>query len=65
VDNLPDWVMSIIAIAVGLSLGLALLSARRIAWLLDAVPRARPEVAGRSGREPTHGEPTGVAARRG
>jgi hypothetical protein len=37
-DHLPDWAVTIIAVAVGLSSGLALLMARRIAWLLQHRP---------------------------
>jgi hypothetical protein len=51
-DNLPAWAASIIAVAVGLSPGLAILSARRIAWLLHRVLWPRPEVALQTGREP-------------
>jgi hypothetical protein len=43
-DNLPDWAVSIIAVAVGLSPGLAVLSARSIARLLCRALSPRPEV---------------------
>jgi hypothetical protein len=59
--NLPDWALQIIAVAVGLSPGLAILSARRIAWLLHHVLWPRPEVAPRSGREPVPEGPAGVS----
>jgi hypothetical protein len=42
-DSLPDWAVSIIAIAVGLSPGLAILSGRRIAWLLHRALWPRSE----------------------
>ena len=42
-DNLPDWAVTIITVAVGLSPGLALLSARPIARLLHAVLWPRRE----------------------
>jgi pyruvate dehydrogenase complex dehydrogenase (E1) component len=38
-DNLPDWVVSIIAVAVGLGPVLAILSARSIARLLHRACR--------------------------
>jgi hypothetical protein len=60
-DNLPDWAVSIIAIAVGLSPGLALLMARPIGRFLRCVLLERPEVAPQSGREPVREGPT-VAA---
>ena len=47
-DNLPDWAVSIIAVAIGLSPGLALLSARSIARLLYRALSPRPK----AGREP-------------
>jgi hypothetical protein len=47
-DNLPDWAAPIIAVAVGLSPGIAILSARSIARLLYRVlGRAWKERAGR------------------
>jgi hypothetical protein len=51
-DNLPDWAISIIAVAVGLTPGLALLMARPIGCFLRRTLSERPEVAPRSGREP-------------
>jgi hypothetical protein len=51
-NNLPDWVVSIIAVAVGLSPGLAVLSARSIARLLYWALSPYPDVA--LGRNPTH-----------
>jgi hypothetical protein len=59
--NLPDWAVSITAAAVGLSPGLALLSARSIARLLHRALRPRPEVAPKAGREPVRQEPAGVS----
>jgi hypothetical protein len=56
-DNLPEWAVSIIAVAVGLSPVLAILSARRIAWLLHRALWPRPE----AGREPAREEPVGVS----
>jgi hypothetical protein len=60
-DSLPDWAVSIIALAVGLSPGLALLSARSIARLLHRALWPSPEVAPQSRREPVPEEPA-VAA---
>jgi hypothetical protein len=60
-DNLPDWVVTIIAIAVGLSPGLAILSARSIARLLHRALWPRPEGAPRSGRELAREELAGVS----
>ena len=54
-DSLPEWAVSIIAVVVGLSPGLAIPSARRIARLLHRLLRPRPEVAGRSEHEPAQG----------
>ena len=47
-DNLPDWAVSVIAVGVGLSPVLAILSARSIARLLHRALSPRPE----AGREP-------------
>ena len=60
-DTLPDWAVTIIAIAVGLSPGLALLSARSIARLLHRALWPRPEAAPQSGREPVRQELAGVS----
>jgi hypothetical protein len=60
-DTLPDWAVTIIAIAVGLSPGLALLSARSIARLLHRKLWPRPEVAPNAGRELAREEPAGVS----
>jgi hypothetical protein len=62
-DNLPDWVASIIAIAVGLSPGLAVLSARSIARLLYRALSAYPEV--EHGRNSACEDPAAVATLRG
>jgi hypothetical protein len=43
-DNLPEWAVSIIAIAVGVSPGLALLMARPIGRFLRRVLLERPEL---------------------
>jgi hypothetical protein len=56
-DNLPGWAASIIAVAVGLSPVLAILSARSIARLLYRGLSSRPE----PGREPEREEPIGVS----
>jgi hypothetical protein len=64
-DDLPNWASSIIAVAVGLLPGFALLSARPIARLLYRVLWPRPVEAPQSRREPAHGEPAGVAVSRG
>jgi hypothetical protein len=61
VDSLPDWALSIIAVAVGLSSGLPLLMARLIGRFLRRVLLERPEVAPQSGREPVRVAPA-VAA---
>jgi hypothetical protein len=51
-DNLPAWALQIIAVAVGLSPGLAVLMARPIGRFLRRELLERPEVAPRSAREP-------------
>jgi len=51
-DSLPDWAASIIAVAVGLSPGLALLMARPIGRFLLRTLLERPEVSPQSRREP-------------
>jgi hypothetical protein len=61
-DNLPSWAASIAALAVGLSLGLAILSTRPIARLLHRLLWPRPETAPLSGRDLARDEPTRVAA---
>jgi hypothetical protein len=60
-DTLPDWAISIIAIAVGLSPGLALLSTRRIARLLHRALWPRPEVAPKAGHELAREKLAGVS----
>jgi hypothetical protein len=47
-DHLPDWTVTIIAVAVGLSPGLALLIARPIGRFLRRALVERPEVAPQS-----------------
>jgi hypothetical protein len=64
-ENLPYWAASIIAIAVGLSPGLAVLSARSIARLIHRALWPRPEVALEPECGPMGGEPAGVAAPQG
>jgi hypothetical protein len=59
-DSLPDWAVSIVTVAVGLSPGLAILSARRIAWLLHRLLWPGPEVAPQAGRETAREEPVGL-----
>jgi hypothetical protein len=56
-DNLPAWVVSVIAIAVGLSPGLALLMARPIGRFPRRVLLERPEVVPQSRRPPVREGP--------
>jgi hypothetical protein len=56
-DSLPDWAVSIIAVTVGLSSVLAILSARPIARLLHRALWPRPE----PGREPAREDAVGVS----
>jgi hypothetical protein len=56
-DNLPEWAVSIIAVGVGLSPVLAILSAPSIARLLHRALWPRPE----AGREPAREEAIGVS----
>jgi hypothetical protein len=56
-DDLPEWAVSIIAIAVGLGPGLAVFSARSIARLLYRAVPLRTEVAPKPRREPAREEP--------
>jgi hypothetical protein len=48
-DNLPDWALSIIVVAVGLSPGLALLMARPIGRILGRALLERAEASPQSG----------------
>jgi hypothetical protein len=64
-DNLPTWVVTIAAVAVGVSPGLAILSAGLIARVFYRVLGPRPEIAPEPGPDPGRGEPVGVAASRG
>ena len=64
-DGLPDWVVSIIAVAVGFMPGLALLLVGPVVRVLYRALLPLPEKTPRRGREPAHGEPAGVAAPRG
>jgi len=50
-DILPTWVAAIAAVAVGVSPGLAILSAGMIARLLHRALSLRPEAAAEPGRE--------------
>jgi hypothetical protein len=59
-DNLPEWAVSIIVIAVGLSPGLALVMARPVGRFLRRVLLERSEVAPQSRREPVPEGPTVV-----
>ena len=63
-DDLPSWALSIIAVAVGLTPGVAILLARPIAQLLHRVLWPRPVEAPQSRLEPARGEPAGVVAPR-
>ena len=64
-DNLPEWVVSVVAVAVGLSSCLAVLTARPLGRFLRRVLLERPDRAPQAGREPVREEPVGVAAPRG
>ena len=64
-ENLPDRAASIIAIAVGLSPGLAVLSARSIVRLLYRVLGPLSEVAREPERGPEREEAVSVAASQG
>jgi hypothetical protein len=59
--GLPDWAVTIIAIAVGLTPGLAILSARSIARLLHRALSPHPERAPQSGLERVREGPAGVS----
>jgi hypothetical protein len=61
-DNLPDWATSIIAIAVGLSSGILLLTARPIGRFLRRALLERPERALQSRRDPLREGRAAVAA---
>jgi hypothetical protein len=50
-DSLPEWAASVIAVAVGLSPGLAILSARSIARLVYRALSPRPEAGRETVRE--------------
>jgi hypothetical protein len=63
--NLPIWVVTIAAVAAGVSPVLAILSAGSIARLLYRVLGPRPDRAPKPGLKPGRGEPAGVAASRG
>jgi hypothetical protein len=60
-DTLPYWAVTIIAIAVGLSPGFAILMARPIGRFLRRVLLERPEVALQPRLEPVRQEPAGVS----
>jgi hypothetical protein len=59
-DSLPEWAASVIAVAVGLSPMLAILSARSIARLIHRVPWQDTERTRRRGRKPGGEEPVRV-----
>jgi hypothetical protein len=60
-DNLPIWALWPITVAVGISPGLAILSARPIARLLHRALWPRPETAPLSGRDLARDEPARAA----
>jgi hypothetical protein len=60
-DHLPEWITSIIAIAVGLCPGLAFLSARSIARLIHRVPWPETPRAGQRERKPACEGSVGVS----
>ena len=64
-DNLPTWVVTIAAVAVGLMPGLAIFSASSIAQLLHRALLRHPEEAPEPGPEPGREEPAGAGASRG
>ena len=64
-DGLPNWAVSIIAVAVGFMPGLALLLVGPVVRVLHRALLPLPEEMPRRRREPAHGEPAGVAAPRG
>jgi hypothetical protein len=64
-DDLPTWVVTTAAVAVGVMPGIAILSARSVVRLLYRALCPRPEGEGHSGVEPAHGEPAGFPAPRG
>jgi hypothetical protein len=59
-DSPPDWAVSIIAVAVGLSPGLAILSARSIARVIHRALLPPPKRAPRIGRESVREGPVAV-----
>ena len=59
-ENLPPWAVTIAAVAVGLSPGLALLSVRPIIRLFCRASWPRPEVVPGSEGELPHGEPAAL-----
>jgi hypothetical protein len=63
-NDLPPWVSTIAAVAVGLVPGLAILSARSIARLIYHLLGPRPEVMREPVGEPARDEPAGAAASR-
>jgi len=60
-DNLPLWATWLITVTVGISPGLAILSACPIARLLHRVLWPRPEVAAQPESEPAPEAPAGVS----
>ena len=63
-ENLPDWAVSITAVAAWLMPGLAILSARSIARLIYHMLGPRPEVMREPEGEPAQDEPARVAVSR-
>jgi hypothetical protein len=63
-DNLPIWALWPITLAVGVSPGLAVLSARPIARLIYHVLGPRPKVMREPEGQLTRDEPAGAAASR-
>jgi hypothetical protein len=63
-DNLPTWVVTIAAVAVGLTPELAILSASSIARPVYHMLGPRPEMTREPEGEPTRDERAGAAASR-
>ena len=63
-NDLPPWVATIAAVAVGLMPKLEILSARSIAQLICQLFGPRPEIMRKPEGEPTRDEPAGAAASR-
>jgi hypothetical protein len=61
-NDLPPWVVTIAAVAIGLMPGLAILSARSIARLIYHMLGSSPDVMREPEGEPTRDQPSGAAA---